>query len=442
MFLQKITRIILSCNAKNSNSALLGAIAVFAFSGVVVFHALASTSTSFQIENPVITNGGGVSTSSNFRYISTLGQLVTGQSISTSFTQNAGFLYFPTATSPVIIATPGSNQVALTWTSAVGTFANVSGYEVGISTSISGPFSYTDVGTTTSSTRTGLTNGTTYYFKIRSYAAGAILSESVVLSATPVGPLPPSGGGGSGAAPSVTGITFFGRAYPLSKVTILKDGQQSITTIAGPDAQFSATISGLSSGTYTFSVFSSDSNDRQSTLFTFPVTFTSGASTSVGGIFLAPTISVDKSEVKKGDTIAIFGQSAPLAAVTISVHSEVELFRQTLTDANGVYLYNFDTAPLEIGRHQTKSRADVNNNVTQYGKIIGFSVGDKNVPIDTTVADSMRADLNTDGKVNLIDFSIMSYWYRRTGFPEKIDLNTDKKIDLIDFSILAYNWTG
>ncbi len=56
-----------------------------------------------------------------------------------------------------------------------------------------------------------------------------------------------------------------------------------------------------------------------------------------------------------------------------------------------------------------------------------------------------KVDLNGDGKVNLIDISILLYWYHRplTDVARKIvDLNGDGKVNLIDFSILIFYWTG
>ena len=56
---------------------------------------------------------------------------------------------------------------------------------------------------------------------------------------------------------------------------------------------------------------------------------------------------------------------------------------------------------------------------------------------------TLIGDLNCDGRVNIIDFSIMAYWYnKKTTPPTKIDLNGDGKITLIDFSIMAFYWTG
>lgn len=55
---------------------------------------------------------------------------------------------------------------------------------------------------------------------------------------------------------------------------------------------------------------------------------------------------------------------------------------------------------------------------------------------------NLIGDLNNDCRVNLVDFSIMTYWRKKENPPKKIDLNKDKKINIVDFSILAYYWTG
>ncbi len=51
-------------------------------------------------------------------------------------------------------------------------------------------------------------------------------------------------------------------------------------------------------------------------------------------------------------------------------------------------------------------------------------------------------DMNCDNHVNLTDYTIMTYWYKRQITPSKgVDLNHDGKITLADFSILMYHWT-
>jgi len=250
------------------------------------------------------------------------------------------------------------------------------------------------------------------------------------------------GGGGGGYIPPVeTRVNFSGRAYPKSTVTLLKDAQIAASTVAGADSNFQISLSGISAGNYIFSVYSEDKNGNRSSLLTFPVGVTSGVTTNVSGIFIAPTIAVDKSEVKRGDNIAIFGQSVPNSEIIISVSSDEEFFNKVNADASGVYLYNFDTSLLEMEQHFTKSKAAHNGEISSFGKTISFLVGTKNVVAKPTEVVS-KGDMNNDEQVNLVDFSIAAYWYKRSSPPANIDLNSDGKVDLVDFSIMAYFWTG
>lgn len=58
-----------------------------------------------------------------------------------------------------------------------------------------------------------------------------------------------------------------------------------------------------------------------------------------------------------------------------------------------------------------------------------------------------QGDLNNDCKIDLVDFSIASYWWQRPlsqefNKLERQSLSGDGKVTLEDFSILAYYWTG
>ena len=62
-----------------------------------------------------------------------------------------------------------------------------------------------------------------------------------------------------------------------------------------------------------------------------------------------------------------------------------------------------------------------------------------------TAAQFMNIDLNGDGKVNIVDFSILAYWFKRpltaAAVKQCVDQTQDGKVSLADFSILAYYWT-
>ncbi|MDO8493137.1 MAG: hypothetical protein Q7S19_01160 [bacterium] len=451
-------------------------IAIFFFA-VISVHADEFTSASFISSHPVLAPAA-FSSSGSFRLLSTISQVAIGTSTATSFGLNTGFLYFPFVTSPVLSATAGVEKVDLTWTGSDGFLGlTPSTYSVGQSLVSGGPYTLTNVGNVLTSSRTSLTGGTEYFFIVKALdSLNDTIATSSEVSATPTSPAPsptppppspsPSpgaasgggssggGGGGSGVSPSPTPATatlakatFKGRAYPLSKVTVLKDGQIAITTIAGPDANFEVTLSNLNTGNYVFGIYSADNSNRKSSIFTFPIFITDGASAVISGIFITPTIDVDKLEVKRGDNIAILGQSIPKSEVVIAINSEIELFAKTNADKDGAYLYNLDTSPLEIGDHTAKSKSASEGLISSFGQAVGFKVGTKNLLKGAIKQLPAKGDVNGDGKVNLVDFSIVAFWWKRV-LPVDVKNNIDSKlwpdgsITLRDFSIMAFYWTG
>ena len=282
-----------------------------------------------------------------------------------------------------------------------------------------------------------------------------VVNPLVPADPTPEPPPPPppsSGGGGAsgggGGAPVGTPggqVTFSGRAFPNSTIVLLKDGSVALSTVAGGDAKFEITLINIPAGSYIFSVYGKDSKGISSAALSFPITLTAGGLTTVGGLFISPTLATDKSEVRQGDTVTFFGATVPLSAVTIQVHSTTELYLRAQTGTDGVYLYNLDSSTLEKGAHTAKSKSVDGSETSGYGTAIGFTVGDKTIksaPVSSCSA--LIGDLNCDGHVNLTDFSIMVYWYKRTltDAGKKADLNHDGVVNLVDFSILVSHWTG
>lgn len=275
----------------------------------------------------------------------------------------------------------------------------------------------------------------------------ASFSSFTIFGSAPAPSTPtPSGGGGGGGgsivSSSLTGATFTGKAYPLSRVVLLKDAQIAAQTIAGNDANFSFNLTNLTPGSYMFSLYAEDKDGLRSPLFTFPITVQSGAVTNVGNIFIAPTLSADKTEVQQGGVLTLFGQTAPNSKVTITVNSATQLLKHVNTGIDGVYLYDLDTSVLAFGDHTARSKTALAAGIISGDSpVVAFSVGDKAVaaPLPRTAS---RSDFNGDGRVSIADFSVLAYWYGRPNPPTRVDLNGDGEIDLVDFSILAFYWTG
>src|SRR5581483_11051118 len=177
-------------------------------------------------------------------------------------------------------------------------------------------------------------------------------------------------------------------------------------------------------------------------LYTFPVSLTAGATTNISGVFISPTIDVDKSTVKKGDTLVIFGQALPNAKVTIQVNSNQTLFLAATSSANGAYVYDFDTSPLDLGAHSTKAKVMNASLISNDSVARAFTVGTENIAAQPAHGCPPKGDVNGDCRVNLVDFSILAYWYGRPHPPAKYLLDGSAAVDLRDFSIMAYYWTG
>lgn len=293
----------------------------------------------------------------------------------------------------------------------------------------------------------GAAASATYCFR-QVFGSGATFNNyDVYPSISTPGATPPpapggGGGGGGGGFTSPTQVIFRGRAYPDSRVTILRDAVVGAEVPASPDASFDITLGNLSAGTYVFGVWSEDVRGARSITQTFTIDVTAGATVVVSGIFLPPTISIDRTVLPRGEPLTILGSSVPNADVNVFVNSEHELVKATAAGGDGLWRYVLDTLEVEEGNHETKARAKANEDISTFSRTLTFRVGDGPPP-----PTFLKGDLNKDGRVNLVDFSIGAYWYRRplsgSIIPIEVErLNGDGVIDLVDFSIMAYYWTG
>lgn len=439
-------------NIKSTTYTILFAVmGIFFISLVLTPHlsrAEVFTSSNFQILDPVIDTAGGRSTSTNFTLLQAFNQIGVGTSTITNFRLISGFLAFPTVTTPIVTSTAGDEQVDLVWTSAIGALGwTVSGYTVGQSTVSGGPYTYTTLGSVTSSSRTGLSSGTTYYFVILPEDAfGNTIATSTEVSATPVAgaaPPPPSagGGGGGGILPPQAVITGF--AAPFSTVYLLKDGQRLGTLLTTSSGAFLFRVSNVSVGNYLFSLYFEDPNRRTSPLLSLSVGLQNFVTTTLDDILLAPTLSISSNN---RDQIIMTGFTIPEGAVTLSLIEDVTnkiTTADTIADTDGFYSFSLETESLSPGSFKTLVRSffDVLSSGTNS---LEFALGtDSEIEvIGSRSKEFVTTDFNGDGRVNLIDFSILLYWFDRFEPPPAIDLNNDRIVNLFDFSIMAYFWTG
>ena len=245
------------------------------------------------------------------------------------------------------------------------------------------------------------------------------------------------GGGGGGLLPSTeTKVIIQGKAYSSATINILKDGQLAIITSADPQANFKTEINISTAGVYTFGVWGEDKKGIKSVVFNFTTTVTTGTITTISGIFIPPTIELEKTVFKKGETLNISGQTSPHSTVSIFISSAEEIVEKIQADISGFWAHPFDTALLDDGSHIVRAKSTSPEGlISTFSQTLSFNVGKE------ITGKIKEADLNKDEKVDLVDFSILLYnWGKPTNL--STDLNSDGKVDLTDLSIMLYWWTG
>lgn len=245
-------------------------------------------------------------------------------------------------------------------------------------------------------------------------------------------------GGGGGDYSFGTNINFSGWAYPGASVFIWKDGKIIKTTIADSMGAFSADIDEKYSESTMYTLYAIDKDGRKSTLLNYPIAIKNGYYTQIRNIRFAPTVSLDKISVKFGDSITVTGYALPENIVDISLEGPANNIFQDVTSFDGTYKFNYSLLGYPKGEYVLSiSYKDDKRS----SKLVRFTIGDVNIYTIESI-NNIPGDCNADQIINLIDFSVLAFWYGKPNPPRCVDTNNDDIINLVDFSILAFYWTG
>jgi len=247
---------------------------------------------------------------------------------------------------------------------------------------------------------TGLVNGGEYMYYVRcrdeegedddtDYIISFAVSEKEGNEGEEGGGTPGPGGGGHGGGggggmgqergsgfgnflpypppPGMPGVVFTGWAYPSSVVYILKDGQEAGKVNANTKAEFGAFLADLPRGVYTFGVWSKDSDGRNSVTNSTTFFLEEGTQTTISDIFLTPTIELVKTSVQAGESLEIFGQSAPGSTIEVwlypagvSAPKDSQIIKsQTQTGDNGRWDALVNTNGVAEGNYRVKAKASL-----------------------------------------------------------------------------------
>ena len=261
-----------------------------------------------------------------------------------------------------------------------------------------------------------------------------------------------SSGSGGGGGTSGTGtqlpqadVRIDGWAYPGATVAFLRDGIVVATNGAGSDGAFSNFTEGLDRGSYTFSTYAVDSTGVRSATFSTTLWLRSDTLNVLANVMLPPTIRVTEDSVQPGTSLAVSGYTTPNASVTtwlrpyLAAVSASDSISTTTATSNGAWSLRVPTDGLTQGTYELVAQAVMPDGTVESDKSARKPIG-IGVPLSTSGDCSSTGDLNCDGFVNLVDFSILVFNWNSTG--GVADINQDGIVSLPDFSILLYYWTG
>ncbi len=237
------------------------------------------------------------------------------------------------------------------------------------------------------------------------------------------------------SAAAQTQVVLRGKAYPNSDVHILLDGVAASIVRADSNADFLYSTTDVTPGTATFSFWANDSGGATSVTTSVVFDIVQSAVTSVNNIFLPPTLSVSARQIAPGGLLTVSGQSVPSATVIINLDKDTSDALAAAVDHSGTWALQLDTSSITQGFHSAKASFELaSSSRSGFGKSVNFFVGNQ-LP-----KGGPSPDMNGDGKVNLVDFSIFLLSWGTHDV--RADFNEDGTVNLADFSIMLFNWTG
>lgn len=260
----------------------------------------------------------------------------------------------------------------------------------------------------------------------------------------PPAPSGPSGGGGGGGGLFMgTGeVTLEGLAFPGGTLIVTQDGVVVKEVAVASLGNFSENIKQLQRGTYNWGVSVRDASGRKSSIYSSTIYLLGKTNNIIAPIYLSPTISAVSKTVPVGDDVVLSGFAIPLRPVQVLMNKQGDVLNAKIVSAtttangNGSWALKLSTKNLSKGTYEVKAVSLVNDkDRSLLSTTLYIGLGE-----DPNPNFENRSDLNRDGKVNLVDFSILLFNWK--GSDAIADINQDGTVSLTDFSIMLANWTG
>ncbi len=230
-------------------------------------------------------------------------------------------------------------------------------------------------------------------------------------------------------------VILRGFTSPEALVSVYREGAVSATAIAQTDGYWQVEMTGLPEGGYNFQLTAEDRFSRLTLPVNLSVTI-STSTTSLSEVLLPPTLSVENNKVRQGQLFIFSGEAKPLSEIKLIFFPSNKVVT-TRSNENGFWQVDIPADDFEVGGYSVKAQASSRELVSVFSQNLFLSV----LPAPTG-GKCQGPDLNGDGKVNIVDLSILlSRWGEQSEERLCQDINFDHRIDVVDFSIMLYFWT-
>lgn len=174
-------------------------------------------------------------------------------------------------------------------------------------------------------------------------------------------------------------------------------------------------------------------------MLNFPTKIQGGFLTFLNNILFPPTITSDKYEASISSFVNISGYSVPNRELEITFKdSNIKRVFYLTSKTDGTY--NINLPLLEIPKGEYNIFINYKND-SRLSKFLRLILGNKDT-LNNNENSNIPGDCNRDRIINLVDFSVAAFWYKKDNPPKCVDTNFDNIINLVDFSILAYYWNS
>lgn len=270
-----------------------------------------------------------------------------------------------------------------------------------------------------------------------------VIPQPGTQSTPPAGSGVSGGGGGGGGLFLTTGdVTLDGLGPPGARLVVMKDGLAARDSAIAVSGGINEKFTELQRGTYTWGLYGIDAKGRRTSTYNSVIYLIAASNNVIAPVYLSPTIGVPSTALAIGESFDVEGYAIPNVPVQVILNRYNEafsgeiLYASTTANGAGFWKARIPGEGLTRGTYEVKAKSIISaKDESLLSPTAYVGIGE-----DAAPNFCVRSDFNGDGKVNLIDFSILLFNWRTSD--ATTDVNQDGTVNLTDFSIMLSCWGG